>query len=139
MGQTVKVCPTVCILWQILLAEAGISEVGVKVYDWQDHPFAIILPVGEIIADQRTGNFGGISFGSADFTLSINSGNSVCSSEKSVWNCHSLFGARFPSSGTHDTVRYIQRAGLPVISFRNLRHPYVKHTAKNISEQKQEP
>ena len=79
-----KACPAVCILWQIffrdpipadaesiaslhdfrrdlgqiLLAEAGISEVGVKACHRQDHPLAIILPVGEIIADQRTDNLG---------------------------------------------------------------------------------
>ena len=32
-------------------------------------------------------------------SASTSSGNSVCSSEKSVWNCHSLSGARFLSSG----------------------------------------
>lgn len=43
---------------QVLLAEAGVPEVGVKACHRQDHPLAIILPVGEIIAGQRTDNFG---------------------------------------------------------------------------------
>ena len=45
-------------LGQKLLAEAGVPEVGIKVCHRQNHPFAIILPVGEIITDQRTDNFG---------------------------------------------------------------------------------
>ena len=79
-----KACLAVCVLWQIffcdpipadtegaaplhdfrrdlgqiLLAEAGISEVGVKACHRQDDPLAIILPVGEVIADQRTDNLG---------------------------------------------------------------------------------
>ena len=44
-------------LRQIFLAEAGVPEVGIKVCHRQNHPFAIILPIGEIIADQRTDNF----------------------------------------------------------------------------------
>lgn len=83
-GQAVKACPAVCVLWQIFfrdpipadaegaaplhdlcrdlgqifLAEAGLPKVGVKVRHRQDHPFTIILPVGEIIADQRTDDLG---------------------------------------------------------------------------------
>ena len=79
-----KACPAVCALWQIffrdpipadaesiaplhdlrrdlgqvLLAEAGVPEVGVKACHRQDGPFAIILPVGKVIADQRTDNLG---------------------------------------------------------------------------------
>ena len=45
-------------LGQIFLAEAGVPEVGVKACHRQDDPFAIILPVGEVIADQRTDNLG---------------------------------------------------------------------------------
>ena len=45
-------------LGQILLAEAGVPEIGVKVCYWQDHPLAIILSVGEVIADQRPGTLG---------------------------------------------------------------------------------
>lgn len=45
-------------LGQRLLAEAGVPEVGIKVCDRKNYPFAIILPVGEIIADQRTDNLG---------------------------------------------------------------------------------
>ncbi len=78
------VCPAVCALWQIFfcdpipadaertapfhdvrwdlgqvfLAEAGVPEVGVKACHRQDDPLAIILPVGEVIADQRTDNLG---------------------------------------------------------------------------------
>ena len=43
-------------------------------------------------------------------SASTSSGNSVCNSEKSVWNCHSLSGARFPSSGTLHQAQSARRA-----------------------------
>lgn len=43
-------------------------------------------------------------------SASTSSGNSVCNSEKSVRNCHSLSGTRFPSSGTLHQAQSARRA-----------------------------
>ena len=42
-----------------------------------------------------------------------------------------------PDSVLHMLQRVLKRAGLPRIRFHDLRHPYVKHTTKNKSLQKQ--
>ena len=47
------------------------------------------------------------------------------------------FEARDPSAITRHMKRFIRSAGLPDVSPHDLRHPYVKHTTKNISLQKQ--
>ena len=46
-------------------------------------------------------------------------------------------GPMSPDSVLHMLQRVLKRAGLPRIRFHDLRHPYVKHTTKNIFLQKQ--
>ena len=46
-------------------------------------------------------------------------------------------GPMSPDSVLHMLQRVLKRAGLPRIRFHDLRHPYVKHTTKNKSLQKQ--
>ena len=46
-------------------------------------------------------------------------------------------GPMSPDSVLHILQRVLKRAGLPRIRFHDLRHPYVKHTTKNKSLQKQ--
>ena len=46
-------------------------------------------------------------------------------------------GPMSPDSVLHMLQRVLKRAGLPRIRFHDLRHPYVKHTIKNKSLQKQ--
>ena len=45
-------------LRQLLLAEAGIAEVGVEIGDRQDHPLAVLLFVGEVVGNQGADDLG---------------------------------------------------------------------------------
>lgn len=54
-------------LRQLLLAEDGIAEVGVKIGDRQDHPLAVVLLVGKIVGDQGADDLGRDLFGQCRF------------------------------------------------------------------------